>query len=215
MLKTDSHPQQLFSQAYIIGGSPCSGKSSVAERLVAAHGLRYYKADDHDGEHLQRCQPFQQLVMFKYTKMGWNEIWSQPVAQLLADELAYYCERFPFILDDLRQFALGQPVVLEGAAFLPKLVEALPINRQHVVFMVPTYTFQVGHYSQRSWVQGILSECSNPNQAFEHWMLRDHLFGQEILRQANEYGFPVIQVDGSVDPDEQCETIRRKFGLGV
>ena len=30
---------------YYIGGSPCSGKSTVAEALAARYGLTYFKAD--------------------------------------------------------------------------------------------------------------------------------------------------------------------------
>lgn len=211
---TNHHLQKLFSQAYLLGGSPCSGKSSLAEKLAARFGLQYYKVDDLDGAHLQRCQPAQQPVMFKYSKMGWDEIWSQPVAQLVADELAYYRERFPFILDDLLHFDLEQPVLLEGAAFLPELVQPFPLKPQNVVFMVPTPEFQVHYYRQRPWIASILEPCRNPAQAFETWMKRDELFGLEVIRQANHLGFPVIRVDGSVDLQGQFDQVSARFGLG-
>ena len=37
-----------------IGGSPCCGKSSVAEILRDRFGLNYYKCDDHFDRHLQQ-----------------------------------------------------------------------------------------------------------------------------------------------------------------
>ena len=43
--------QQLISKAYILGGSPCSGKSTIAERLAAEFDLHYYKVDDHEQDH--------------------------------------------------------------------------------------------------------------------------------------------------------------------
>ena len=45
----------LFSQAYILGGSPCSGKSSMAEMLAGEFQLPYYKVDDHEQDHMARA----------------------------------------------------------------------------------------------------------------------------------------------------------------
>jgi 2-phosphoglycerate kinase len=209
----NSHLGQLFSRAYIIGGSPCSGKSTVAERLAAEYDLHYYKVDEHDGVHLQRCQPEQQPVMFKYSQLSWEAIWAQPVTRLLADELAYYHERFPLILADLFQIDPEKPILLEGAAFLPELVKQFAAKPKNVVFMVPTPDFQIQHYRQRPWIKGILDECRDPAQAFAHWMQRDILFGQEVTRQAGECGFPVIRVDGSVNIIGQYDTLRNYFGF--
>ena len=61
--------------------------------------------------------------------MGWNEIWSRPVAVQVADELAFYRERFEFILEDLEAFDPERPLILEGAAFLPELISRYKPNR--------------------------------------------------------------------------------------
>jgi 2-phosphoglycerate kinase len=209
----NNHLQQLFSQAYILGGSPCSGKSTIAEMLTAKYSIQYYKADDHDPEHMQRAAQDQQPIMIKYSKMNWDQIWSQSVDQLLQDEIGYYHERFPFILDDLSKLNLETPVILEGAAFLPELINSYPVNRRNVVFMIPTLEFQRHHYAQRSWAQSILQECHDPKQAFDNWMQRDTSFGENIMKQANIDGFRVIVVDGHIDVPRQLETIRTQFGL--
>jgi 2-phosphoglycerate kinase len=207
------HLQALFSQAYILGGSPCSGKSSIAEKLTALYGFHYYKVDDHDQEHLQRCQPDKQPVMFKYSRLSWNEIWSQPVLQLLADELTFARERFQFILEDLGRLGLEKPLLLEGAAILPELIEPYPLKHQNAVFMVPTPEFQIRHYKQRPWIAQILNGCQDPARAFENWMERDTLFGQEVIRQAKAHEFATISVDGTISLDEQFEQISARFGL--
>ena len=209
-----THLDALFSKAYILGGSPCSGKSTIAEMLVAKHGFQYYKSDDYDLAHMQRSQPDQQPVMFKTSKMSWDEIWSRSPSELLKDELTYYHERFPFILDDLFQLELQTPAVLEGAAFLPDLIVQCPVKSSHVVYMVPTMEFQLHHYQQRPWIQGILKECRDPQQAFDHWMKRDVLFGQEVIHLAKASGFQVILVDGSVDIQTQFTVIEKQFRAG-
>jgi len=208
-----SHHATLFSKAYILGGSPCSGKSTTAEMLAAKYGFQYYRADNHDRAHMQRSQPDLQPVMFKISRMSWEEIWSRSVADLLKDEIAYYREGFSFILDDLCQFDLETPVILEGAAFLPDLIHQYPVLHHHVVYMIPAIAFQLHHYQKRPWIHGILKECRDPRQAFANWMKRDEFFGQEVIRQANLYGFPVIVVDGSADIDMQFKAVERQFRL--
>ena len=44
-------------------------------------------------------------------------------------------------------------------------------------------------------------------------MMRDHQFGQEILRQAREREYETILVDGSLSIPEQYEQIEKYFGL--
>lgn len=207
------HIPTIFSRAYILGGSPCSGKSTIAEMLSAQHGFHYYKVDDHESEHMHRAQPDHQQAIVRYSKMKWNEIWSQAPEKLLADEMTYYHERFPFILDDLSQINSVKPIILEGAAFLPELIDQFPVTRKQIVFMIPTIEFQLQHYSQRPWIQSILNECHNPKQAFENWMGRDNLFGEEIKRQASALGYQVIRIDGSIDIKTQFKAIQIQFGL--
>ena len=71
-----THLEALFSKAYILGGSPCSGKTTIAEMLVSRYGFQHYKADDYDSAHMQRSRPDQQPVMFKISKLSWGEMWS-------------------------------------------------------------------------------------------------------------------------------------------
>lgn len=212
-MNNNTYLQQLFSHAYIIGGSPCSGKSTIAEMLAAEYGFVYYKADDHDPEHLQRAKPDQQPVMSRISKMSWEEIWSQPVEKQYADELEYYRERFPFILDDLARLNTEKTVLLEGAAFLPELICRWPVARETIIYLVPAPAFQRHHYSQRPWISSFLDNCHDPKQAFDNWMKRDELFAQEIACQAGALGYAVITVDGSLDIQSQYESVKASFHL--
>lgn len=209
----DSPIQKLFSQAYILGGSPCSGKSSIAERLSSQYKFEYYKVDDHEGAHSARCQPDHHPVMFKYSKMRWNEIWMRPVPLQVQEEFEYYRERFEMIVQDLANYEAGKALLLEGAAYYPDLIWSYAGSSSRIIYMVPTREFQVQHYQQRPWIHHILKECEDPKQAFENWMARDALFGQEILRQARIYNYRTIVVDGTRTIDEQYEQVKDYWGL--
>ena len=206
--------QKLFSKAYVLGGSPCSGKSTIAERIASQFGLQYYKVDDHEKNHMARVHPEQHPIMYAYSKMGWNEIWMRSVKQQVQEEFDFYRERFEMIVEDLQGYAAQSKILLEGAAYLPELLFQSKFDAQRVVYMIPTKTFQVEHYSKRAWIQHILKECKDPKQAFENWMERDHLFGEEIIKQAQKYGFQVVKVDGSLDIDRQYTQIVKMLGLG-
>jgi len=209
----DPKIRALFSQAYILGGSPCSGKSTIAERLSSQYRLQYYKVDDHEREHTRRCRPDRHPVMFNLSKMSWNDIWLRPVALQVQEEFEYYRERFEMIVQDLEKYDAGKSIILEGAAYFPDLIRLYHVAPQKVMYLVPTKEFQLYHYQQRPWIHYILKECEDPRQAFENWMMRDHLFGQEILRQARAYNYQTIVVDGKQSVDEQCENVRDYWGL--
>ena len=82
-----------------------------------------------------------------------------------------------------------------------------------MLYMVPTKAFQLHYYAQRSFIHQILEECDDPERAFENWMMRDHQFGQEILRQAQARNYAAVLVDGARDMDEQYIWVKDYFGL--
>ena len=216
---SDPRIQSLCSQVYILGGSPCSGKSTIGQRLSARFDLHYYAVDSRYWEQVERCTPDRHPTMHRISTMGWNEIWSRPIPVMVQDELEFYREMFEAIVQDLLQVESGKPILAEGAALLPELVaECGPaecgIDRQRALYLVPTMEFQVHHYKQREFIHGILEECENPEQAFGNWMMRDHLFGKQILRQAESKGFGTLLVDGERSLEDLLEHASRHFGLG-
>jgi adenylate kinase family enzyme len=200
-IKLQNMLKDLFSTSYVLGGSPCSGKSTLAERLSAEFNLPYYKVDDHMWRHLEQADPKTQPTMAAYSHMSWDEIWSQPVNQQVQDEFAYYTEQFPMVLKDLLEYVDQAPIIMEGAAFLPELLIKWGVRSDHAMFLVPSKGFQIDHYSQRDWIQAILDSCQDPDQAFANWMERDHCFGLMVMEQAMDHGYSSIMVDGQKDVD--------------
>lgn len=78
MYSIDRETIHLFSNAFILGGSPYSAKSTIAEKLSAQFDFQYYKVDDHEQDHIGRSTPERHPVMHRYSNMSWQEIWSQP-----------------------------------------------------------------------------------------------------------------------------------------
>jgi len=199
MMKKQNNLQKLFTTCFVLGGSPCSGKSTLAERLAGEFDLHYYKVDDYQAEHLKRCDPVRHPIIAGFAKMDWNEIWMRPVELQVKEEFAFYRELSGLILEDLAAYDGSHPVLLEGAAFLPELVNQWGIPHTRAIFLIPTDAFQRHHYQQRGWIQDILSKCEDPKTAFDNWMARDHIFGLEIHEQAQQFQYPTIIIDGQKD----------------
>ena len=111
------------NRVYWLGGSPCAGKSSVADLLAERYDLTVYRCDDAYFRHTQICNPIDQPTLYAITTMSWDEIWMRPVDVQVASELAAYREEFPMILADLSTLPPDRPILVEGAACLPNLVE--------------------------------------------------------------------------------------------
>lgn len=205
--------EKILSKAYFIGGSPCSGKSLIAESLAIKHDLMYYKVDDYEQKHIRMSTQDRHPIMFKWSQMCWDEIWMRPVMDQVEEEFLFYQERFSMILDELNDFPLGSRVILESAALLPQLLHVLPISKERILYMIPSKEFQIKNYSKRPFIKPILDQCANPEQAFTNWMERDHVFGEKVRAQAQELGFRTIYVDGTRSIESTIEIVRSYFRL--
>lgn len=198
---------------YWIGGSPCSGKSTLAAQLTGAYGLLLYACDDRFPTHQRQADPLLQPSLNALSGMTWDEIWMRPIDEQVETVFKVYREEFPLILEDLRSISGDMPLLVEGAALLPELVVGLLDDPNKAIWIVPRPDFQVRRYAQREWVQGILKHCREPQIAFKNWMERDARFAEQIAAQARSLGLQVIHVDGGIGIEELAARVAALFGL--
>jgi len=199
---------------YFLGGSPCSGKSSVADALAARHGFQVYCCDDSLFKHMSAADPATQPAMAKAARLDWNGLFMRPVEEQVADEIAFYHEELPLLLDEIAALPPDRPILAEGNAWLPELLVPLGVVPQRLLYLIPTPAFQQAHYARRGFIQDILAQCSDPAVAFHNWMERDARFGAVVRSQAEILGLCVIQVDGSLTLDETVALVENAFNLG-
>lgn len=205
--------KQALSRVFWMGGSPCAGKSSIAEMLAEKYGLRVYHCDDAFERHRQSATEADQPVLRRLSKLSWDEIWMRPVEVQVESEFQIYREEFGMIVDDLLQLPQSPPILAEGSALLPECVVPLLSDPHHAVWIVPTPAFQLEHYSRRDWIHAILAECENPTQAFSNWMNRDIAFAAQVAQAATANGMKVISIDGSRPIDEIAGEVAKYYRL--
>lgn len=65
-----------------IGGSPCSGKSTVAEIISSRYGWYYFKVDDYLDKYMNQGSLLNYEICRKLTEMNSEQIWMrEPVLQ--------------------------------------------------------------------------------------------------------------------------------------
>jgi adenylate kinase family enzyme len=212
---TQSDIKQSLAHVLWMGGSPCSGKSSIAETLANRYGLTLYRCDDAFWEHMEHADPDRHPTLHKLNQTAWNEIWMRPVDVQIAEEMKCYYEEFDMLLDDLLEYPRSTPVLAEGAALLPDLVSGLLPDDRRAIWIVPTAAFQRAHYTpeQRPWVKDILKQCQDATQAFQNWMDRDAGFANQVSTRVRELGFRLIEVDGERTIEENTEMVADHFRL--
>jgi hypothetical protein len=198
---------QQLEHVLWIGGTPCSGKTSIAKLLAETYQLQVYHCDEAFETHKLHMSATRKLLT-----ISWDELWMQPIDTLVADVFAIYREEFRLIMDDLRALPSWPPILAEGMALLPDLLGPMLANCDRAVWVIPTPDFQRERYPLRGrWVQDILRQCSDPDQAFRNWMNRDIASAQIISAAAVAHGLRMIEVDGQQPIASMAAVIEDQF----
>ncbi|NLC79053.1 MAG: hypothetical protein GX683_04930 [Ruminococcaceae bacterium] len=202
-----------MAEIYYIGGSPCSGKTTLTELLVKRHGLYHFKVDDYLEDYTTRGRSKGKPVCTRITRMSANETWMRSPELQNQEELEFYREIFEYVLFDLNRKNDKRAIITEGAAYLPELMKKNGVDAAHYIAIIPTKSFQVTRYQTRSWVPYLLKDCEDSEKAFQNWMERDALFAKTIKEQCLEAEYQCFVTDGISTPAEMARDAERVFGL--
>lgn len=200
-------------KTYYIGGSPCAGKSTIAEILSQKYGLYYFKVDDFLEAYTKSGAIKGYPVCRKTVEMNAQQIWMRDPLLQCREEFEFYEEVWEFVLADLKQIHCKNGIITEGAAYVPKLIKQLGIPGRRYLSMTPAKEFQVFHFRNRPFVPYVLKGCRDMEKAFRNWMDRDILFAQEVQKQCREYKYLSIVNDGNVTINELVDQVTKHFGL--
>ena len=198
---------------YYIGGSPCSGKSTIAEMLANEYGLEYYKVDDFLYPYMEAAAADGKPHSALNLSFDFEQMWMRSPRLQCEEEIAVYAEILPYALRDIRALGTEKPVIAEGAGFMPELMASEHVDNAHYICIVPTEDFQREKYAQRQWIGEFLKGCTDPKAAFDNWMSRDALFAKHVLEHALKSGYAAIVVDGGRSIDENYEVVKECFEL--
>lgn len=198
---------------YYIGGSPCAGKSSVAEILSKKHDLYYFKTDDFLDRYMQTGARKGYSVCRKVTSMNAEQVWMREPLVQCREEFDIYREIFELVATDLKLIDWKGGIITEGAVYLPELMKQSGISDSRYISITPAKEFQITHYRERDFVPLVLEGSSDKEKAFRNWMDRDILFAQEVQRQCQKENYVSVINDGTMEMDELANLVAAHFEL--
>jgi 2-phosphoglycerate kinase len=199
---------------YWIGGGSGAGKSTVARRLAARHGLRLYATDDVMPDHARRCAPGDCPLLAAFASMDMDQRWLNRSPQAMLETFHWFQgEGFHLIVEDLLCLPARPGVIVEGFRLLPRLVNPLLAAAGHAVWLLPTPGFRRAAFESRGTLWDIARKTSVPHRALDNLLERDRMFTEHLHREATRLDLRTIAVASPTTEDDLAEQVREAFGL--
>ena len=207
--------REQLQHVYWIGGGSGAGKSTIARRVAAQHGLRVYTTDEVMTDHARRSTPEDSPLLHKFMAMDMNERWVNRSAKTMLESFHWFHgEGFNLIIEDLLALPREPAVIAEGFRLLPRLVEPLLSIRDHAVWLLPTPSFRQAVVESRggsAW--GFLAGTTNSESALRNLLERDRMFTDTLRKETASLKVPAIEVDETMTEDELARRVTELFGL--
>jgi hypothetical protein len=206
--------RERLRHVYWVGGGSGAGKSAVARRVAARHGLRVYSTDDAMAEHARRAPREDCPLLHEFIRMDMDERWVNRPPQIMLETFHWFRgECFRLIVEDL----LGlprEPVIAEGFRLLPRLVGPLLSAPARAVWLLPTPEFRRRVFEGRggaAW--GFLAKTGEPERALRNLLERDRMFTDALREETARLGLHAVEVDTETTEDELVNRAAEVFGL--
>jgi hypothetical protein len=200
-----------------LGGGSGAGKSTIAARLAAEHGLRVYSTDDAIQPHVARSSPAAHPLTAAFVAMDMDERWlTRSPDEMLETFHGFRGELFELIVEDLLALPSESPVLVEGFRLLPRLVAPLlrqPSGAGQAAWLIPTAAFRREAFDARGSLWKIAGQTSDPRRALENLLARDALFTSQVAVEAAALGLATITVDGSLTVEALAGRVAVALGL--
>lgn len=197
-----------------IGGGSGAGKSTIARRLAARHGLRRYATDEAMADHGRRIVRADSPFLAAFAAMDMDERWvSRPPETMLETFHWFRGEGFGLIVEDLLRLPEEPAVIAEGFRLLPRLVQPLLAGPGQAVWLCPTPGFRRAAFASRGSLQEIAGKTTDPERALQNLLERDRMFTERLREEATGLGLHVIEVDATMTEDDLAGQVEQALGL--
>lgn len=204
--------RRCLRHVFWIGGTPCSGKSSVAQQLIARYPMQLYHYDRYEQAHLARRDPARHPAFCADAALSMDERWvRRPIPALVRATTVAWHERFAMVIDDLLTLPTNSPILAEGPGLLPADVAPLLTTPQQAIWLVPTEAFKRATQPTRG--DGPANQTSDPVRAYRHLIELDLQLAVDVRRHAGELGLTVLVVDGSRSIADTATSVAQHFGF--
>jgi hypothetical protein len=209
-----THYRRALAHVLWLGGTPCSGKTSVTKLLAEQYAVQVYHYDWHEKTHIARSDPERQPFLHAGGTLTMDERWLQrPVETMAAATLAAWQERFEFVTADLLGLPRTPPILAEGPGLLPDCVAPLLTSPQQAIWLIPTEAFKRATQPKRGGAPA--NQTSDPARAYDNVIALDLRLAAHVKEQAGDLGLTVLDVDGTHSLAETAALVAVHFALAA
>ncbi|HUQ80791.1 MAG TPA: hypothetical protein VM076_06630, partial [Gemmatimonadaceae bacterium] len=207
--------RERLRHVYWIGGGSGAGKSTVAGRIAARHGLRLYGSDEVMADHARRSSSEDAPLLHRFMAMDMDERWVNRSPTTMWETFHWFRgECFDMIVDDLLRLPREPAVVVEGLRLLPRLVVPLLSAPAHAVWLLPTPDFRAAVMAARGGAaSGFIAKTTDPEKALRNLLDRDHLFTEALRNETARLKVRAIEVDATSTGDDLVRRVSAGLGL--
>jgi len=206
--------QARLQHVYWIGGGSGAGKSTIARRIAAQHGLHVYSTDDVMPDHASRTTPDDAPYLSMFKTMDMDERWVNRSPETMLETFHWFQgEGFGLIVEDLLRVPAETDVIAEGFRLLPHLVKPLLAEPGHAVWFLPTPEFRRAAFDSRGGARDIPRKTSDPERARHNLLERDRMFTEHLFEETKLLELPSVEIDTAMSEDELARQVAQAFGL--
>jgi len=199
---------------YWIGGGSGAGKSTIARRIAARHGLHLYATDDVMSDHARRGTPDDSPLLAEFAAMDMDERWVNRSPETMLEKFHWYRgESFSLIVEDLLRLPSEPCVIVEGFRLLPHLVNPLLAVPDHAIWLLPTPEFRRAALEGRGSLWQIAGKTSNPGKALRNLLERDRMFTRRLHEETERLELRAIEVDTTMTEADLAKRATEALGL--
>jgi 2-phosphoglycerate kinase len=204
------------NHVYWIGGGSAAGKSTIARRIAAQHGMTVYSTDDVMADHARRSSREDCPLLHEFMAMDMDERWVNRCPKTMLDTFHWFRgEGFNLIVEDVLRLPRdpGVPgIIAEGFRLLPHLIKPLLSVPNRAVWLLPTPEFRQAVIDSRggsAW--GFLAKTSDPERALRNLLERDRMFTDILREETSRLGLASIEVDTTTTEDDLVRRVTNVF----
>ncbi|UCF99958.1 MAG: hypothetical protein JSV89_10580 [Spirochaetaceae bacterium] len=205
-----------------IGGSACSGKSTISTRLAEGFGFIRYHGDDHIGEHIDTAAEEDSPFLYKIHEqgimnyLGW--VLTQKAEKIVQVIYDIYREDLRLVSEDLLTMPADKPIVVDLFAGHPTWELRQLADPEKAIFLVSTNPFIKEGQRKRFQKGGILSQaleqCPTSVEVFMKGYVESvHMRSADVREECEKYNLSLLITGGNMSVDEVYSAVCMHFGL--
>lgn len=209
--------QKQLQHVYWIGGGSGAGKSTIARRVAAQHGLHVYASDDMMPDHARRSSPEDSPLLHEFMAMDMDQRWLNRSPKTMFETFHWFRgEGFDSIVEDVLRLPRVPGVIVEGFRLVPRLVKPLLSESTRAVWLLPTVEFRQEVIASRGgsgW--GFLAKTTDPERALHNLLERDRMFTDVLREETARLELCSIEVDTTMTEDDLVNRVTDLFALSL